>query len=126
MHNDHPTIEAVLGTLSGGGQPPPRGLTKKLEAVQVGSPESFYMLATYCFDLSRKLEYLSKVSLPYAEHIPQEIAQEMLEDTKRISAADVPWEERAKAAEEIMLRLHEEIGAEAKRALERAAYQEAR
>lgn len=126
MPNEHPTIEAVLATLSGASQPPPRGLTKKLDSIQVGSPESFYMLATYCFDLSRKLEYLSKVSLPYAEHIPPAIAREMLEDTERISAADVPWEERAKAAEEIMLRLHEEIGAEAKQALERAAHQEAR
>jgi hypothetical protein len=125
MPNEHPTIEAVLGTLCVAGQPPPRGLTKKLASVKVGSEESFYLLATYCFDLSRKLEYMTKVALSYAEHIPPAIAREMLEDTKRISAADVPWEERAKAAEEIMLRLHEEVGKQSREALERAAYQEA-
>lgn len=125
MPNEHPTIEAVLATLSGGGQPPPRGLTKKLESVEVGSQESFFLLATYCFDLSRKLEYLSKVALPFAEHIPPVIAREILEDTDRINAPGGTWETRARAAEEIMLRLHEEIGEESRQALERAAHQEA-
>jgi hypothetical protein len=122
MSYSQASIEAVLGTLSAGTQPPPRGRTGKLESVEVGSPESFYLLATFCFDLSRKFEYLSKAARPFAEQIPPELASEILDDSQAISAATT-WKDRATRAESIMLRLHDELGDENARALQRAADQ---
>jgi hypothetical protein len=122
MSYDNATTDAVLGTLSAGTQPPPRGRTGKLDSVEVGSPESFYLLATFCFDLSRKFEYLSKVARPFADQIPPELASEILDDSQAISAA-LTWKDRATIAESIMLRLHDELGDENARVLQRAADQ---
>lgn len=121
MPYEHIPIEAVLGTLSAGTQPPPTRRTGKLASVEVGSPESFYLLATYCFDLSRKLEYLSKVARPFASQIPPELAHEILEDTDAINAKGLTWQERAEAAEKIMLRLHHELADDHERALKESA-----
>jgi hypothetical protein len=109
MHNENTTIEAVLGTLSAGTTPPPKGLTEKLASVKVGEPESFYMLATYCFDLSRKLQYLSKAARPFMEHIPADLEQEIEKDTQQINGPNMSWKDRAEVAEKIMLRLHDEL-----------------
>ena len=108
MPHENAAVEAVLGTLSVGTRPPPKGVTKKLESVEVGTPDSFYLLATYCFDLSRKLQYLSKAARPFADRVPPDLEQEIREDTQRIDGLD-PWKERAEEAERIMLRLHEEL-----------------
>ena len=88
----------------------------------VPSDEAFYLLATYCFDLSRKLEYLTKVARPFAEHMPPELAHEMIEDNDAIAAGQT-WKERAIVAERIMLRLYAETGDEHDRLLLEAANQ---
>ena len=58
----------------------------------------------------------------YAEQIPPELASEILDDSQAISAATT-WKDRATRAESIMLRLHDELGDENARALQRAADQ---
>ena len=121
MSYEQSTIEGVLATLYVIPRPPPKGFTDKLGSVEVGTPEAYYMLATYCFDLTRKLEYLVKVARPFAEHIPPELAHEILEDNDAINAKGLTWEERAKVAEKIMLRLHREAGDGAERSLNEAA-----
>jgi hypothetical protein len=108
MHNEHVTIEAVLGTVTGGGQPPVRGQTAKLASIKLGEPESYYLLASYCFDLQRKLLYFCKVARPYLEHIPPDLEREIEEDTEKINAPTT-WKGRAEAAEEVMLRLQREL-----------------
>ncbi len=118
QQNDVQTVMATLYALSQG---PPRGFTDKLASVEVGKPESYYMLATYCFDLERKLEYLTKVTLRFAEHIPPELAHEILEDNEAINAKGLKWEERAKNAEKIMIRLHRDGGEDAHRVLSESA-----
>jgi hypothetical protein len=122
MSYDQATIEGVLATLIVG-QPPPKRRTEKLGSVEVGTHESFYLLATYCFDLSRKLLYLSKVARPFAEHIPPELAHEILEDNDAINAKGLTWEERAKVAEKIMLRLYDELADQYEQILKQAADQ---
>ena len=101
--------EAVLGTLCVGVRPPPKGLTPKLASLAGEKlPESFYLLAAYCFDAQRKLLYLSKVALPFAESIPPDLARQIQQDTERINQPDT-WRQRAQEAEEVMLRLQREI-----------------
>jgi hypothetical protein len=109
MSQDQTTVEAVLATLHGISQPPPRGLTDKLASVTVGTPEAYYLLATYCFDLTRKLEYLTKVAASFADQIPPALAEQIHADTEAINDSKVQtWQERAEAAEKIMIRLHRE------------------
>ena len=47
---------AMLGKIALSSDGHPRGLTPKLESVGSNADERFYMLATFCFDLSRKLK----------------------------------------------------------------------
>lgn len=110
MSYEQNTIEAVIGTLDAVARTGPvKGRTDKLQSVTVGTPEAYYMLATYCFDLSRKLEYLTKVAHPFAEHVPSELAHEIVEDSNAINAENLTWEQRAKIAEKIMIQRHREL-----------------
>jgi hypothetical protein len=121
MSNDQATFEAVLATLYFVPRPPPKGYTDKMASVTVGTPEAYFMLATYCFDLMRKLNYLVKIARPFAEHIPAELAAEILQHNEAINARDLTWEQRAKVAQDIMLGLYGEGGEEPELLLKKAA-----
>lgn len=114
MHTDD-TIEAVLAALGEVPKPPPKGKEEKLQpfdehlrSLDGGTRELFYMLATYCFDLQRKLLYFSKVAYPFAKYMPEDLAEVVRDDTEVINGGP-SWEDRAKAAEAIMLRLLSEV-----------------
>jgi hypothetical protein len=109
MPSNPPSVESVFGALAKIPQPPPKRFTDKLASVTVGTPEAFYLLATYCFDLSRKLLYLSKIAGPYVANIPPDLAQEIEADTDAINENGLSWEDRAELAEDIMLRLYREV-----------------
>ena len=121
MPYDQANLEALLATLYAVPRPPPKGYTDKMASVTVGTPEAFFMLATYCFDLTRKLNYLIKVARPFAEHIPADLAAEILEHNDAINAQGLTWEARAKIAQDIMLGLYGEGGDEPERLLKQAA-----
>jgi hypothetical protein len=105
---DRTSIEAVLGTLYVLGQGPPKGFTDKLKSVRgPNDPEAFYLVATYCFDLMRRLEYLIKVARPFFEHVPPELSVRFMLDSQAINAPDT-WKGRAEAAEKVMLDLLKE------------------
>jgi hypothetical protein len=121
-HDTYLAIPKALAVIPGNGGA--RGLTAKLASVEVGSPDSVYMVATFCFDLHRRLQYMAKITRTLAEHIPSDIAREMLADDEAIKAG-AGWRERAEAAERIMLRLHGELSEDWERELRRAAGQPA-
>lgn len=113
--------ERVLSIIAGnGGQ---HGRTAKLASVEVGSPDSVYMVAAFCFDLFRRLQYMYKLAQPFADQIPPEIAREILADHETMNAEGMSWRDRAEQAEAIMLRLHGELADEWERNLRRAAEQ---
>lgn len=120
----HDTIDSTasraLAVLPGNGGT--RADSPKLASVEVGSPDSVYMLATFCFDLYRRLQYMAKIARPLAEHMPPEIAREMIADNEEINAGK-GWRERAETAEKIMLRLHRELSGDWERELRRASEQ---
>jgi hypothetical protein len=115
-------VKSVLATIPDQGGP--KQHTAKLDSVTVGQPDSIYMLAAYCFDLTRRLQYLAKVARPLVDHIPPDIAREIIADNERINEDGISWEERARRAEEIMIRLHREAGSGWDRALREAAERE--
>lgn len=105
---DRASMEAVLGTLSVLGSGPVKGFTDKLKSVKgPKDPEAFYLVATYCFDLMRRLEYLIKVARPFSDQVPPELAARFASDSDSINAPDT-WQGRAEAAEKVMLDLWKE------------------
>src|SRR4051812_13965060 len=99
--------ERVLSVIMGnGGQ---KGLTRKLDSVEIGSPDSVYMVAAFCFDLFRRMQYMYRLAQPFDDLIPPETAREILADHDSMNADGLSWRERAERAETIMLRLHGEL-----------------
>jgi hypothetical protein len=87
----------------------------KLESVGKDPDERFFMLATFCFDLSRKLKYISLALKDFFPEADPALAKMVLQDNQYIDPGDISWEESARRAEEIMLRLYD--------MLEEAGYQ---
>ena len=100
----------------------PRGRTPKLASVGDDPDERFFMLATFCFDLSRKLKYISHALREYypgreqeppgPEYAERILADECYINPKAIkdpSRVILPWEAMAIRAEEVMIRLHNEL-----------------
>lgn len=95
----------------------PRGQTPKLDSVGSDPDERFFMLATFCFDLSRKLKYISHALAEYyppsetREPLRAEYAQTIQDDECYINPkpTTITWKEMAFRAEKVMIRLHEEL-----------------
>jgi hypothetical protein len=89
----------------------PRGRTPKLASVGEDSDERFFMLATFCFDLSRKLKYIALALKDYYGQEDPEFAAKVLADERYINPkpSELPWETMATRAEEVMKRLHQEL-----------------
>lgn len=96
----------------------------KLASVQPGSVEGFYMLAAFCFDAARKMEYIYKATRRFAEQADPKLAQQVLMDNEAVERAGGPkgdWKPTAEALEKIVLRLYNEIGEEHERLLRQVA-----
>jgi hypothetical protein len=102
---------AMLGMIALGTDGHPRGLTPKLESVGADADERFYMLATFCFDLSRKLKYITLALQEFYREAPPEFAK-MIRDHERYinpKPDTIPWEEMARRAEQVMKELFAEV-----------------
>ena len=89
----------------------PRGLTPKLDSAGTDPDERFYMLATFCFDLSRKLKYITLALQEFYREAPPEFAK-MIRDHERYinpKPDTIPWEEMARRAEQVMKELFAEV-----------------
>ncbi|MBI4501643.1 MAG: hypothetical protein HY700_10825 [Gemmatimonadetes bacterium] len=109
----------------------PNGKNRKLASVEPGSVDAFYMVAAYCFDLTRKIHYIYKAARPLFDQrttaIAPEVrtlAQEIIRDRDRIRSAGRNWKAMAEILEEIILAQYDEIGADHDRLLERTATSE--
>jgi hypothetical protein len=96
--------------------------TPKLKSVEPGSVEAYYMLAAFCFDLARKLDYVFKATKAFAEYADRGLASEVKDDYDYLYDRRVKtWKERAERAEEVLLRLYNEIAKDHEALLKRAA-----
>lgn len=86
-----------------------------------GSEEAFYLLATFCFDLQRKMEYLFKTTRAFGEQGDAELARDLLADQLYINEPGLTWKQRAFRAEARMLELRREIGDDHRDLLKRVA-----
>jgi hypothetical protein len=102
------TLRQQLGMMASGTDGHTRGLTPKLDSVGTDPDERFYMLATFCFDLSRKLKYITLALQEYYRETPPEFAK-MIRDHERYinpKPDTIPWEEMARRAEQVMKELY--------------------
>lgn len=104
-------VPSVLGSISLAANTPVRRQRLKLEGLEAGTPEFDWMLATYCFDLARKLEYVCKATLDYAPQGDGQFAGQILRHNDAINEDGISWEARARRAEQILRDLYQEIGA---------------
>src|SRR5919197_1818987 len=105
-------MDAALGAIALGTDNQPKGLSPKLESVGTDPDERFYMLATYCFDLSRKLKYISIALADYMDKADHNLAARIRHENDVINPPDnpnLPWKERARHAEDLMKKLFSEI-----------------
>jgi hypothetical protein len=102
------TLQQQLGMLALIPDGHPRGLTPKLESVGTNPDERFYMLATFCFDLSRKFKYITLALQEYYRECPPEFAKMILDHERYINPKPdtIPWEEMARRAEQVMKELY--------------------
>jgi hypothetical protein len=121
MSNGSPSVETAIGNLAITTERSVTRQTQKLDSVSVGSPESYYMLAAFCFDLSRKVNYMFRATRDFALQADPELAQLMIEDNDAINQEGLTWEQRARIAEQIMLRSVGELGAQHEQALHAVA-----
>jgi hypothetical protein len=102
-----------LGMIALGTDGHPRGLTPKLDSVGSDPDERYYMLATFCFDLSRKLKYLTLALQDFYRYAPPEFAK-MIRDHERYinpKPDTIPWEEMARRSEQVMKELFAQVQA---------------
>ena len=104
---------AQLGMIALGTDGHTRGLTPKLDSVGDDPDERFYMLATFCFDLSRKLKYITLALQDFYRDAPPEFAKKIRDDEQRINPKPTPitWKQSAEQAEQVMIALFEEVQA---------------
>lgn len=91
-----------------------KGGTPKLatETVREWKAEDFYMLAAICFDLSRRLYYLTEAMKPFRDYAESGFKQKVKRDNDAIhDESNDNWEKRARAAEKVLRRLAEESAA---------------
>lgn len=102
---------AQLGAIALGTDNHPRGLTPKLASVGDDPNERFFMLATFCFDLSRKLKYVSLALQEFYKDAPPEFAKKIRDHERFINPKPNPisWEEMARRAEQVMKELYDEV-----------------
>ncbi|MFQ5705471.1 MAG: hypothetical protein ACE5HT_15815 [Gemmatimonadales bacterium] len=81
----------------------------KLDDLKPGTDEAFYMLATYCFVLALKMEYMCKVTERFADNADPALARDLLKAYDAMEACST-WEERARWAEGAMREVYREIG----------------
>jgi hypothetical protein len=110
-------FEAQLGSGAAPGEPDVLALFGRDpglagSTVKPGSEEAFYLLATYCFDIQRKLECMFKATRAFARKGDPRLARQLLHDERRINAPGLTWKQRALRAEARMLELQREIGRE--------------
>ena len=125
-HNGRASVETAIGNIAMATEKSTTRKSEKLASVKVGSPESYYMLAAFCFDLSRKVNYLFRGTRDFALEADPELAQVLIEDNDAINEPGLTWEERARRAEAIMLRSVNELGEEHERVLHEVAGKAAR
>lgn len=103
------TLHCVLGDLAMIFDIIPTFERSKLEAVEPGTPEFDYMLATLVFDLVKKNALAHKVLRGFLLHADPEVTRVVLKDIRDLEDMGQDYEALARATEKRMLEVVGEI-----------------
>jgi hypothetical protein len=115
MSHNGRSVETAIGNIAIISEKSTTRKSEKLKNLDLGSldegaREAIFMLATFCFDLSRKMNYFFKATRDFGPEADPDLARQFIEDNDEINQDGLTWEERARAAEAIMLRSVGELG----------------
>ena len=102
------SVNSALGAMALIVDQIPKMSSPKLEGIKPGSEESFYLLAAYCFNLSRKLEYFFLAAREFGLEADHSVIQRLQRDRTELSKVS-GWQAIAEKEEELMRRLFNEI-----------------
>ena len=103
------SVNSALGAMGIVVDQIPKMSSNKLEGIDPGSPESFYLLAAYCFNLSRKLEYFFLAAREFAPEADYKVIQRLKRDRDELAETASDWRSIAVKEEALMRRLYDEI-----------------
>jgi hypothetical protein len=103
------SVNSALGAMAIIVDQIPKMTSNKLKGIKPGSDESFYLLAAYCFNLSRKLEYFFLAAREYGLDADRAVVQRLKRDRDELARAGSEWRAIAEKEEELMRRLYDEI-----------------
>jgi hypothetical protein len=103
------SVNSALGAMAVVVDRIPTMTKNKLLGIKPGSDEAFYLLAAYCFNLSRKLEYFFLAAREFGLDADRTVVQRLKRDRDELARAGSEWREIAEKEEELMRRLYGEI-----------------
>lgn len=103
------SVNSALGAMAIIVDQIPKMSSNKLKGIKPGSDEAFYLLAAYCFNLSRKLEYFFLAAREYAPEAERAVIQGLRRDREELSKVGSEWKAIAEKEEELMRRIFDEI-----------------
>jgi hypothetical protein len=125
MNGDTTRIEKALGNLALMADQSVKQHSPKLSLPQIkGLDEVTAMLATYAFDLARRMEYLYLATAEFGPKGSPKLARRLKKEHARLNQGtvkSVSWQKRARRAQRLLLKVHAEVGAAHDRLLDRVA-----
>jgi hypothetical protein len=125
MNDDASKIRKALGNMALMADQSVKQQSPKLSFPQLdGLDEVTAMLVTFAFDLQRRMEYLFLATAEFGPDGSSELARRLREEYAYLNEGtveSVPWQERAKRAHALLLKLHAEVGPEHDRLLDYVA-----
>jgi hypothetical protein len=125
MNGDTTLIKKALGNLALMADQSVKQQSPKLSLPQLEElDEVTAMLVTYAFDLARRMEYLYLATKEFGLEGSPELARRLKDEGAHLNEGTVdtiPWRERARRAQQLLLKLHAEIADAHHRLLEDVA-----
>lgn len=125
MSGDTTRIEKALGNLALMADQSVKQQSPKLSLPQInGLDDVTAMLATYAFDLARRMEYLYLATAEFGPKGSPKLARRLRKERALLNEGTVKtvsWQKRARRAQSLLLKAHAEVGAAHDRLLERVA-----
>lgn len=103
------SVNSALGSMSVVVDQIPKMSSNKLKGIKPGTDEAFYLLAAYCFNLSRKLEYFFLAAREFGAEADPAVVQRLKRDRDALARAGSDWRAIAETEEELMRRLYDDI-----------------
>lgn len=125
MNGDTTRIEKALGNLALMADQSVKQQSPKLSLPQInGLDDVTAMLATYAFDLARRMEYLYLATAEFGPKGSPKLARRLNKERALLNEGtveSVSWQKRARRAQKLLLKVHAEVGAAHDRLLDRVA-----